>query len=287
MISHSSTSTQGRPIVIPGTAFTTNSTQHSNPSQSVARVQRRRKSSILFLLLIILTSIGSRVFAQEVEDPILLAGGVFSTLLPKGTPTPFIAPRNHTPKWVAIPSWLAGTWQAREQTIYQAYSYVENRQTVTRPIVVRINRVSRLGVQRDTSGQIWHYTGSPYLRVINTPSYIERQHIERIEVLEVLPGEYSVQSTAVVTHIDKKSNELVEVFKEVTTTRYKPLGTDFMEVSFDVLDFSAGGMPLRSSYSACIEWRIKPFRTVNSDERGNLSRLFKEFLKHPPGSWND
>lgn len=180
--------------------------------------------------------------------------------------------------WLLIPPWLAGTWRAREQTILQAYSYSERRQTVTEPLKIAIDRVSRIGVQRDKDGGIWHYTGIPYIRSIETPSYVVTQHMDYIRLLSSSAETYVVQSSGIVTRVDKKSNEVFDVFREVTNTHYFQVSDGIIQVLFDVRDYDVAGAPKYSSWSGCYEWRIEPFRTINRDERGNLSQAFKDFL---------
>ncbi|MBY0551099.1 MAG: hypothetical protein K2W95_27720 [Candidatus Obscuribacterales bacterium] len=176
-----------------------------------------------------------------------------------------------------VPAWLSGTWHAQSQLIVRAYDYREHKITILDPIKVAINRRSTIGSQTDSSGQVWHYLGCPYVRSIETPRYLERQLIEDIRLLSNKPDEVITQTHATISQRDKKTLELAAVFVEETTTTYRPAGKNLIEVSFLVVDYDVSGRPLKASKSYCIEQRIKPFRRVDADERGNLKKLFADF----------
>jgi hypothetical protein len=221
----------------------------------------------------------------EAIDPFLSYGSKIA-LVPVGSNFPqkfqtVTAPpvQQFDPSWLPVPLWMSGTWRAKAQTILQAYSFIEQRATVTQPVQISINRITKIGTQSDDSGQIWHFTGAPYTRTIETPSYVEQQQVERIIPLGGGERKFVIKTDAVVTQVKKETGEVLEIFREITTTTYKPINDGLIEVSFEVIDLDLTGRAKRSSKSVCYDVRIKPFRPIKADERGNLELLFKDFIR--------
>ncbi len=181
--------------------------------------------------------------------------------------------------WIPVPKWLAGTWHGSSQLLLYSYNYKECRNVVEEPTKIEISRSSTIGVQQDSSGQIWHYTGAPYVQTIRTPNYIEHQQINRLSVLKSIPGAFTVRSESTVTHTDRVNNELLDEFIERTDTTYEPLSEQMLKVTFLVEDFDTQGKPRNVSKSVCIQSRVNAFRPVDQDSRGNLRELFLRFLE--------
>jgi hypothetical protein len=181
--------------------------------------------------------------------------------------------------WMPVPNWLGGTWQASSEVVLYSYNYREQRNVVDEPMTLPINRISTIGAQRDSSGQIWHYTGAPYIRSIDTPNYIEHQQIDRLVLLNTSAHLVTTRCLATVTHVDRSTDETLDKFIEQTTTTYEPLSEGVLQVTFLVNDFDMHDRPRNSSKSVCTETRVKPFQPVDQDERGNLRYLFNQFEK--------
>lgn len=215
---------------------------------------------------------------DNLETAQLAALGLVAPPLPRELfPSEFTERNRQT--WMAVPAWLAGTWHAQSQLIVRAYDYRQHKITILDPVKVAINRRSTIGSRMDSSGQVWHYLGCPYVRSIETPGYLERQLIEDIRLLSIKPDEVIMQTHATISQLEKNTLQLASVFVEETTTTYRPAGKNKIEVSFLVVDYDVSGSPLKASKSYCIEQRVKPFRQVDADERGNLKMLFSDFQK--------
>lgn len=189
------------------------------------------------------------------------------------------APTYLTDKWIAIPEWLAGTWQANSQLLIYSYSYRQKASILDAPVSVAVHRVSTIGAQRDSSGQIWHFIGTPYERTVETKDYIECQQMENIVLSNCSQNTLTVRCSADVRHLDRSTNETLDHFFEETTTTYEPLQNDLIQVTFTVTDYDLQGRPKNSSKSVCTETRTKPFQTIDQDSRGNLHQLFVDFQK--------
>ena len=182
-------------------------------------------------------------------------------------------------RWIPVPAWLGGTWRANSQIVLYSYNFQLKQYVVSSPTKIPIDRISTIGAQKEDNGQLWHYTAAPYLRVIETPAYIERQWIEHVSLSKNMPNLFSLRCLASVTHFDKKTFEVLDVFNEETVTSYEPLADGVIQVTFVVNDFDFLGHQRTASRSTCTEYRIKPFERVDMDKRGNLRRLFLDFLR--------
>lgn len=225
-----------------------------------------------------LLAFGSSPSWARSSDGAMLAGVTVLSFPPAAPPrTPAATIKSESQQWIPIPDWLSGTWQARSQTVLYSYNCQQQRYVSDQPATIEINRVSTIGVQCDKSGQIWHYTGAPYFRIIDAPQYTERQQIEKMLFVGSSPTTLTLKCRAAVEHIDKLTNETLDSFKEETTTTYESLADGIIRVDFRVKDYDLSGQPRNFSESVCTEKRIKPFQCIDHDERGNLQERFEEF----------
>lgn len=181
--------------------------------------------------------------------------------------------------WLPVPDWLAGTWQAKSQTVFSSYNFQLQRQVIDSPVIIPINRTSTIGVQRDGIGRIWHYVGQPYPRVSETPAFVEYQQIKQVSVLSTSDDEVAIETLAIVGHIDKNSKQVLDEFQEDTITHYTPVKEGLIHVTFTVTDYDMMGRLRSSSKSACDETRIKTFSPVDQDDRGNLREMLNNYLR--------
>lgn len=181
-------------------------------------------------------------------------------------------------QWIPVPDWLAGTWQASEETLLASYNCVTRTKLSGLPQKVQINRTSKIGAQRDNQGAIWH-AGGPYLRVIDTASYTEYQYLEKVMLMSTSPTSVIVGTSATVSRVSKYTNQVMDRFREETMTTYTPLEDGLIIADFFINDFDDQGNSLYSSRAMCTEQRIQPFSETDTDERGNLKLMFQEYLR--------
>lgn len=181
-------------------------------------------------------------------------------------------------QWIPVPEWLGGTWWASSQVILYSYNYRTQQPTVKEPIILKISRVSTIGMQKDTLGNIWHYTGAPYHRVTETDSYTEFHEIESTELQRTGTPEVRILTRSKVTRCAKENSQLLDTFMELTTISYVPLQSGLVQVSFLISDFDLDGKPLFLTRAVSIEKRVKPFQVININERGDLRLKFQEFM---------
>lgn len=200
-------------------------------------------------------------------------------LVPYVNPMAFALVGTSAPiEWIPVPQWLAGTWRADSQTMMFSYDYRLGQTVVDQPMTIKISRQSTIGMQQDAAGRIWHYTGTPYQRRIETTSYVEQQQIDRIWVIKSSPEELSTGSVATVSRTATDDGTPIDTFREETTTTYKPLTDGLIETQFEVQDFALDGRAIRTARSICTETRIMPFKPVDRDQRGDLRAKFSQFI---------
>lgn len=178
--------------------------------------------------------------------------------------------------WIPIPVWLAGTWQTNRQTILSMHT-IHGPQLTDLPKEIAINRVSKIGCQRDNRGTVWHI-GAPNSRIIQTKDFTEYHTTQSMKLISSSPASFVVSCKSDVSRVSKVGNELIDCFKEETIVTYTPLANGIILSDFLINDFDLDGKPLSSSRATCVERRIRPYQTVDEDGRGNLKVLFHEFL---------
>lgn len=199
--------------------------------------------------------------------------------LPFSATPPKVEPSYNPSVWMPVPAWLVGTWKAQSEVILFSYNFQTQRLEVDEPIGVPIIRQSQIGMQQDAHGQVWHYLGTPYSRTAVMSSYIEAQQVQHLRTLRAGDGEVKIQSSALVTRLARDSCKLVDAFREETITTYTPLADGMIVVTFSICDFDLHARPLRRSWAACVEKRLKGFERVDQNERGQIRAEFERFCR--------
>ncbi len=181
-------------------------------------------------------------------------------------------------QWIPIPAWLAGTWQAKDQTFLDSYDCRTGRHLLEQPTTLQINRIRMIGTQQDDTGRIWHYAATPYVREIEAQTHLERQIIDQLVLLRSESNQVIFCTTGRVTRWSKGTKELLDYFYERTVVAYTPVDENTMKSELVVTDFDPDKQPLHSSHSVCLEQRVKPFAVIDRDERGDLRSKFLQFL---------
>lgn len=180
--------------------------------------------------------------------------------------------------WFPVPQWLAGTWEANEETILDAYDYKQGIQTVSEPMGIDTFRRSVIGTQRDSLGRVWYCACTPIERTMETEAFLDHQTIERISVVANSSNQLTVDSLATVVRTSKSIGQERKIFKEETIATYKPVSDGVTHASFLIKDFDLEGHPLVASRAICYERRVEPFSIIDKDQRGDLRAKFQEFL---------
>jgi len=202
-------------------------------------------------------------------DPSLMSGAKFDEQnLPKLT---------SANNWIPIPSWLAGTWQFKNENVVGMVNYT-NEDYTKPPYTIRNEAQKVFGQQKDKSGQIWHYLKAPY-------SYVSKLNhgvlgYERITSNEALAYDDAPVVLKVVgtdTQVSK-SHVVVETGQAEDFNSYTPLGQGSINLHGSAKHFDMNGHPTMDMTSNMIAKLAKPFEVIDSQDGDNLKQLFADFL---------
>lgn len=183
----------------------------------------------------------------------------------------------HIAQWLAVPDWLAGTWESKEQTIFASYNHRTKTSLPDLPQKIAISRSSKIGCQTDSQGTVWH-AAAPYSKSIDTANYTEHHQIEEISIVSSSPNSLVIRSLDKVSRRSKLNNEEIDVFKEETITAYAPISDGIIKVDFSISDSDMDGNLLYSSKASSVQYRTSAFKRVDRDNRGNLRQMFRQCL---------
>lgn len=180
--------------------------------------------------------------------------------------------------WMPVPAWLAGTWETRYQTFLDSYDCRSGKQLLKEPTILRVSKHRVTGAQQDSSGQIWHYASTPYVRTSRTKEFCEKQTIEQLDLLSVSDEKVKVRTVGKVEQFSDQNSETRSSFYEVTIVTYSPIGEGLVKTDLTITDYDVDGKAILHSISVCIERRVRPFAVVDHDERGDLRGKFTRFM---------
>lgn len=192
-------------------------------------------------------------------------------------------PVNQTNNWIPVPAWLAGSWETNFQTFLDSYDCRTGKQLLKEPISLPVSKHRTTGFQQDSSGQIWHYASTPYLRTSETESYLESQTIEQLDLLGSTASEVKIRTVGKVERTSKEPQGTIS-FYEVTTVTYSQVGEGLVKTDLTITDYDTNGKAVLHSISVCVERRVKPFSIVNHNERGDLREMFLRFCAQREGA---
>ena len=244
------------------------------------RIGKHGKKGLPLLLVFMLSFGGTQllpVSALPVAGPFLPGPGVRAGVQGLNLNTTAVQEFAKSNYWILVPDWLAGTWQAKKQTILASYNYSSKKHMERLPLEIDINRISKIGAQLDSQGRVWHLA-APNTRIAETAEYTEYQTIESVKVLRNTPTSMTIKCKAEVTRISKTGNQPLDAFKEETITLYTRLSDNRILCDFHAFDYDSEGNPLFSSRLICTEQRVKDFQISDEDNRGDLRSRFHQFL---------
>ena len=219
-----------------------------------------------------MNSKGFKALVILISLALVSSAGAFAMV---GTSSRAVAADN---QWIAVPAWLAGTWQTRVQTFLEVYDYRTEQQLVKEPTDIQVSRLRTVGAQQDATGQIWHYVATPFMRNSETETHFESQTIQRLSVLQSDANLLSLRTDGVVSRWSKETRQKIDNFYEITIATYIPLYSGRIKTDLQVADYDTNGRPLRLSHSMCVERCVKPFAAIDRDERGDLHEKFLRFM---------
>jgi len=179
--------------------------------------------------------------------------------------------------WIKIPSWLAGSWSARDET---AVFYQDFKKGISRHPneQFKAKQDFTYGQQMDKSGQIWHYMGVPYTSKSMHSSYEE---IHEVREKRLVRGDDQVaefRSLYTVLFIDNFTSNIQRTQQQESLTTYSPLADDRIGMSASTKVFDAGGRAQNLQRNEAIIKRYRHFTPINEKDGKDLRALFQQFM---------
>lgn len=181
--------------------------------------------------------------------------------------------------WYQIPTWLAGTWQFKTETVTDMYVYDQTKYPPT-PFTLQNEFQRTIGYQKDKKGQIWDYIKAPFSYTAKVGrglvSYINESSILVIrsndgEVVRRLTGQDAV--------VDPDTQEILLSNQKECFIRYTPAGDDGVRVDGSTKIFDMNGKAKVLKLSNLMAVKLKDFQSVDEKDGQNLKEMFAQFLK--------
>jgi hypothetical protein len=144
-------------------------------------------------------------------------------------------------------------------------------------LTIEVSRLSELGMQKDRLGHIWHYTNTPYERLIQLAGMVEKEQVDKISVFKESPKQFSVLSISTITQYDQ-TGKLIRAFKEESINTYELVQEGLVRTSISLNDYNERNKLIDSSRLTGTEIRIAPFEVTDQNEQVDYRLKFKDFL---------
>jgi len=179
--------------------------------------------------------------------------------------------------WVKIPTWLAGSWSAREETavFYQDFRNGESRNLQQ---TFKAKQDFNYGQQIDKSGQVWHYVGVPYTSNTLRSTAREIHEVREKQFLRANQDEVAFRAIATVLLVDSLSSRIERTYQQESLTTYAPIADDRISMTASTKVFNAGGRPQTLQKNEAIIKRYKRFQIINEKDGKDLKMLFREYM---------
>jgi hypothetical protein len=191
-------------------------------------------------------------------------------------------PRAPVNQWVEIPDWLAGTWCSFNK--FEVHPKSESRKKNTSKsepkqfqIELKLLAVSSIGTARDSQGHVWQYIGAPSSRQVRVGNLIERQTIEKFDIVIKSPTLVEVQSVVLIEDSDCKTGKRYSAITEKTVITHQFVAPDEMWTHVTLTDSDGVNHFSKTYENATGELRVQKFQQSNI---GDLQALFDQFIKN-------
>jgi hypothetical protein len=180
--------------------------------------------------------------------------------------------------WVAIPNWIAGTWQFKTETVTHMDIFDKKKHSKC-PFVLRNEFQKVFGYQKDKSGQIWDYLKAPYSYTAKLDGGLSGY--SRIDSVDEVVNNHDEVTRKVVgpdAVVEPGSQKILLTNQKECFLRYTPFGDDAIHLDGSTKVFNAVGHPSVLKISNMDATRIKPFEPIDQLDGYDLKQQFAEFL---------
>jgi hypothetical protein len=181
--------------------------------------------------------------------------------------------------WVAIPPWMAGTWETRTETQLEfADLTFPGLGTTNQPRMFTRQDNWIFGMQTDKYGQIWHFINVPSYRKVVLASTIEHRRELSKEFLFVSKNRVMTRYRFLAVIANTETNKIQQVRQQETVMLYKPESQNVLRGFGSVKIFSQEGIPLLVSKNFTPFYRVQHFAPVPTYHGIDMRKSFRDYL---------
>jgi hypothetical protein len=178
-----------------------------------------------------------------------------------------------------VPPWLAGKWEADEQTQTSRLFYktgITDNKPYSKQAITTVTR----GSQRDRLGGLWDCIVLPEFRQVITEKELNNSVFSEQNIIFDSDARVIVRYVYTRTNVDKTTNTIRSVDQVEQFTTYCLNGPDRIRIEFSSKTFDHGGNPIDLAKGWMIAHKVNQFMVSNSDRNNQDVRpAFREFLK--------
>lgn len=181
--------------------------------------------------------------------------------------------------WVPIPTWLAGTWQFKSETVTHMNVIKASTRYPPVPFVLRNEFEKTLGHQIDKSGQIWDYVKAPYAYTCKVDNNcLAYNRCMTVDIVTCSSDDYIRRVVGDDSIVEPQSQMILLTLQKECISRYSPLAADAIRIDGSTKVFDSRGNTKVLKISNMMGVKAKPFETIDEKDGENLKKLFAEYL---------
>ncbi|MBU6450659.1 MAG: hypothetical protein KGS72_02695 [Cyanobacteria bacterium REEB67] len=179
--------------------------------------------------------------------------------------------------WIKVPSWLAGVWSARQETMVFRRDFRSGKESSERRDF-KAKQDFTYGQQADKSGQVWHYLGVPYTSKSTRSQAIEIHEVKEKQLVQGGSDEVTFRAVATVILVDDFTSRIKRTYQQESLTSYQPIAEDRLSMTASTKVFDAQGQPQTLQENEAIIKRARRFQPIDRKDGKDLKGLFRQFL---------
>lgn len=180
--------------------------------------------------------------------------------------------------WVPIPSWFAGVWRTRTETMLQTVDLQDPDNSVSYPRVMKRNDKWIFGMQVDRTGQIWHFINVPSHRKVLINTDYEYRNETSKEFLYSGEERVLYRIRFVAFTVDSRSRRITESRQQETQWLFTPAPDGTMRGDNSFKTFSPKGIPLSVCRNFAPFYRAQEFAPIDIYNGIDMRKSFREYL---------
>lgn len=181
--------------------------------------------------------------------------------------------------WVAIPPWMAGVWETRNETQLEVVDLTfPGLGTTNQPRMFTRHDTWVFGMQADKYGQIWHFINVPSYRKVSLAATTEHRRETSKEFLFVSESRVMTRYRFLAVIVNAETNKIQQVRQQETVMLYKPESQNVLKGFGSIKIFSQEGIPLLISKNYTPFYRTQHFAPIPLYHGIDMRKSFRDYL---------